>query len=51
MKIGSASAQPRTANLLKESFGNLWDYDREGWETKFFEKWRASLKWQRLKPF
>jgi transposase len=37
--------------LLKESFGQLWSYNREGWARRFFENWRASLKWQRLKPF
>ena len=36
---------------LKESFGQLWSYEREGWARRFFENWRASLKWQRLKPY
>jgi hypothetical protein len=36
---------------LKESFGQLWDYQREGWARRFFDNWRASLKWQRLKPY
>jgi transposase len=40
-----------TAYLLKESFGQLWDYNREAWARRFFENWRASLKWQRLKPY
>jgi transposase len=40
-----------TAYLLKEEFGKLWDYGREGWARRFFENWRASLKWQRLKPY
>jgi transposase len=39
------------AYLLKESFGQLWAYEREGWARRFFEHWRASLKWQRLKPY
>ena len=39
------------AYLLKESFGQLWDYEREGWARKFFENWKAALKWQRLKPY
>ena len=35
--------------------GQLWSYEREGWARRFFENWRASLKWQRaiskiLKP-
>jgi len=40
-----------TAYLLKESFGQLWSYEREAWARRFFENWRASLKWQRLKPY
>src|SRR5271156_1081538 len=39
------------AAVLKESFGQLWSYEREGWARRFFENWRASLKWQRLKPY
>ena len=41
----------QTAYLLKESFGQMWSYEREGWALRFFENWRASLKWQRLKPY
>ena len=41
----------REAHLLKESFGQLWDYEREGWARRFFDNWRASLKWQRLEPY
>ena len=40
-----------TAYMLKESFGQLWDYNSETWARKFFESWRAQLKCQRLKPF
>ena len=47
----AANKRLNTAYLLKESFGQLWDYEREGWARKFFENWRASLKWQRLKPY
>ena len=39
------------AYLLKESFGQLWSYQREGWARRFFDHWRAALKWQRLKPY
>jgi len=39
------------AYLLKESFGQFWDYQREGWARRFFDNWRAALRWQRLKPF
>jgi transposase len=47
----AANKRLNTAYLLKESFGQLWDYEREGWARRFFENWRASLKWQRLVPY
>ena len=47
----AANKRLNTAYLLKESFGQLWDYEREGWARRFFENWRVSLKWQRLKPY
>ena len=47
----AANRRLNTAYLLKESFGQLWGYRREGWARRFFENWRASLKWQRLKPY
>ena len=47
----TANKRLHTAYLLRESFGQLWDYEREGWARRFFENWRASLKWQRLKPY
>jgi transposase len=47
----AANKRLNTAYLLKESFGQLWSYEREGWARRFFENWRASLKWQRLEPF
>ncbi len=37
--------------LLKEAFGQLWDYGTEGWARRFFDNWRDSLKWQRLEPY
>lgn len=46
-----ANKRLNTAYLLKESFGQLWDYQREGWARRFFDQWRAALKWQRLKPY
>ena len=46
-----ANKRLNTAYLLKEAFGQLWDYQTEGWARRFFENWRASLKWQRLKPY
>src|SRR5436305_12314045 len=47
----AANKRLNTAYLLKESFGQLWSYRREGWARRFFENWRASLKVQRLKPY
>ena len=46
-----ANKRLNTAYLLKESFCQLWEYQNETWARKFFENWRASLKWQRLKPY
>jgi transposase len=47
----AANKRLNTAYLLKESFGQLWDYEREGWARKFFDNWCSSLKWQRLAPY
>jgi len=47
----AANKRLNTAYLLKESFGQLWNYRREGWARRFFDNWRAALKWQRLKPY
>lgn len=47
----AANRRLNTAYVLKESFGQLWDYQREGWARRFFDQWQDSLKWQRLKPF
>jgi transposase len=46
-----ANKRLNIAYLLKESFSQLWEYQKEGWARKFFDHWRASLKWQRLKPY
>ena len=35
-----ANKRLNTAYLLKEAFGQLWDYEREGWARRFFENWR-----------
>ena len=50
-KLLLANKRLNAAYLLKESFGQLWDYDTEGWARRFFERWRDSLKWQRLEPY
>ena len=47
----AANKRLNTAYLLKESFGQLWDYKSEAWARRFFENWKASLKWQRLKSY
>jgi transposase len=39
------------AYILKESFDQLWSYSREAWALKFFQNWKESLKWQKLKPY
>lgn len=46
-----ANHRLQKAYLLKESFDQLWTYKSETWARKFFENWRDSLKWQRLKPY
>ena len=46
-----ANRRLNTAYLLKEEFGTRWDDGRAGWARRFFEHWRESLKWQRLKPY
>jgi transposase len=50
-KLLKANKRLNTAYLLKESFGQLWSYQREGWARRFFDNWRDSLKWQRLEPY
>jgi transposase len=47
----TANKRLNTAYLLKESFGQLWNYRSEAWARRFFENWRAALKWQRLTPY
>jgi len=46
-----ANKRLQVAYLLKESFGRLWSYRSEAWARKFFENWKAALKWQRLVPY
>ena len=47
----NANKRLHTAYLLKESFEKLWSCDTPGWARRFFDNWRESLKWQRLKPY
>ena len=39
------------AEGIFRAIGQLWDYSSEAWARRFFENWKASLKWQRLKPY
>ena len=50
-KLLKANTRLNTAYLLKESFGQLWSYQTEGWARAFFERWKQSLKWRRLTPY
>lgn len=46
-----ANKRLHKAYLLKESFGQLWDYNHPAWARKFFDSWKSQLRWQRLEPF
>jgi transposase len=50
-KLLRANQRLNIAYLLKESFGQLWDYQSEAWARRFFAHWKQALKWQRLKPY
>ena len=50
-KLLQANKRLNTAYVLKESFGQLWDYRSERGARAFFERWKDSLKWQRLEPY
>ena len=50
-KLLGANKRLQTAYLLKETFGQLWSYQTEGWARRFFDHWKESLKWQRLEPY
>jgi transposase len=39
------------AYLLKEQFGQLWDFTDPAEARLFFEKWKSALRWQRLEPY
>jgi transposase len=47
----SANKRLNTAYVLKEAFGQFWDYRTERGARRFFDNWRDALKWQRLKPY
>ncbi len=50
-KLLAANKRLSVAYLLKESFGQLWSYQTEGWARAFFDRWQEGLKWQRLAPY
>jgi len=50
-KLLKANKRLNAAYLLKESFGQLWSYQTEGWARRFFDNWKNALKWQRLGPY
>lgn len=50
-KLLKANKRLNTAYVLKETFGQLWSYQREVWARRFFDNWKESLKWQRLRPY
>lgn len=50
-KLLAANKRLHTAYLLKESFGQLWSYRTERGARVFFERWKQSLRWQRLAPY
>ncbi len=49
-KLFEANKRLNIAYIPRESFGQLWSYQSEGWARRFFKNWKRSLKWQRLKP-
>ena len=50
-KLLKANKRLNIAYLLKESLGQLWDYQTEGGARAFFTRWKQSLKWQRLTSY
>jgi transposase len=46
-----ANRRLHKAYLLKESFGQLWDYSYPASARKFFENWKTQLRWQKLEPY
>ena len=46
-----ANKRLHKAYLLKETFGQPWDYNYPACARTFFENWKTQLKWQRLEPF
>ena len=56
LTLDGKKALKTLAEALLEDIGGVEplvgrSYEREGWARRFFENWRASRKWQRLKPY
>lgn len=50
-KLFKANKRLYIAYTLKESFGQLWDFKTPGGAHRFLQRWRDSLKWQRLPSY
>lgn len=50
-KLHRANRRLNTAYVFKEAFGQRWDYRNERGARAFLERWKDSLKWQRLQPY
>jgi transposase len=50
-KLFKANKRLYVAYTLKETFDQLWDFKTPGGARRFFERWRESLKWQRLRAY
>lgn len=46
-----ANTRISKAYVLKETFGQLWDYRNPTWARKFFENWKTQLRWSRMMPY
>jgi transposase len=46
-----ANIRLNKAYLLKESFGQLWDYWSPLWAQRFINQWWDALRWQSLEHF
>ena len=50
-RLFKANRRLYVAYTLKETFGQLWEFRTPGGARRFFERWRESLKWQRLRAY
>jgi transposase len=46
-----ANRRLNKAYLLKEQFGQLWDYTNPTEARRFFDNWKSALRWQRLPSY